>query len=183
VIAHCLASEPPDALLASSDEPALVARVERRGPRTWRIGCELEGTPSRRLASVRVLERRAGGEATAGIVTVSLPTSRVGEVRMSGDAEPVAGGLARAWLLIATEASRAMRVRSLRARSGSDPAWRQEYADDAHGSHLWIECTYPRTAAHDVVDLDVEVGSRTERISAVLPPLRDGGTASGGPGR
>jgi hypothetical protein len=166
--AFALGRSAPAALVATSEDSALAVTVKRTRSRTWEISASLSGRPRSALTSIRIAEVRDGGHETLGVVAVGMPASRIGDVRMSPDAEPLAGGRARAWMLFDTEASCAVRVASLRAVTGREPAWRTEGGVTRLGSHLWLELSYPRSE-RPVVELVVEAGAVRERMTASLP--------------
>jgi hypothetical protein len=168
-LAHCLAPRPPRELAAVTDDPAVTAAVERVGPRTWAVTLALRGRPVRRLAAVRLVARGDGGEERAGVLIVSLPASRIGDVRRAQVASRAPDGGLRAWVLVDAETRRAMRLLSAESPPGHLVATRCEPATTDAGSHLWIELAYDPSAAGSPVALEVEVGDLRERVVAVLP--------------
>lgn len=149
-------------------DPALAVTVVRAGRRTWEIAVALAGRPRARLASVRVVACRGSDRETVGDLAVSVPSTRVGDVRISSVAEPVAGG-ARVFLLVDAESAMPLRVRSLRAVSGDALSWHATPGAGEAGSHLWVEVIRPRGAESREVEAVISAGAVEERIRAFLP--------------
>jgi hypothetical protein len=166
--AACLAREVPERLEAVSADPALAVTVVRAGRRTWEIAVALAGRPRARLASVRIVACRGRGRETVGELAVSVPSTRVGDVRISSVAEPVAGG-ARVFLLVDAESATPLRMRSLRAVSGEALSWRETPGATEAGSHLWVEVIHPRGGESREVEAVIAAGAVEERIRAPLP--------------
>jgi hypothetical protein len=167
--AYCLADAVPETLKAVSDDPGVGTAVERVGPRSFDLSVALAGTPRHALASIRVVAACAGGEETLGVVTATVPMSRIGDARVSTVAEAAAPGRLRAWVLVDTEARCPMRVLGVRSRNGVTPAVLTSTNGSAAGSGLWLELLYEESGAPVVVEIEVEVGPSRELVVATLP--------------
>jgi hypothetical protein len=167
--ASCLTRLVPESLSAVASDPALAVAVRRAGVRVWELEVALAGRPRAGLASVRVVAAGAEGPETVGEIAVSVPSTRIGDVRIAPVAEALPGGRARAWVLVDGESACEYQVKAVRALSGEMPAWHAGVATDATGSRLWIGLDYPATAAGGVVELVIAAGSVDERVEARLP--------------
>jgi hypothetical protein len=169
--AFCLAQDPPDELTAAAGDPALTVTVSKTGTRAWEIAIAVTGRPRSRLATVRLIARGAAGEESAGLLTVSVPSTRIGEVRVASVAERQPDGRARAWILVDAESRCELDVRALRPRGDAPISWSVTRGATEAGSHLWIELVYGTSSGVAAIDLEVSAGSVTDRFDVTLPAM------------
>jgi hypothetical protein len=167
----CLAADVPGALRAETGDPALEAAVVRTGRRTWNVAISSTGTPRSRLAPVRLVALGAEGEEPAGELMVSLPSTRVGDVRVSPAAEALDAGRARAWMVVDAESGCDLAVRSLKAVSGPAPEWRAVPGAGPGGSHVWVELLYLRGAPPSLIEVAIAARDVEERLRIELPAV------------
>lgn len=168
-IAFALGADPPESIVARAEDPAVHVGVLQTGSRTWRLAASLRGVPRSHLTSIRVSELRKGMERGVGEVMITLPTSRLGDLRISPAAERVSNGRCRAWILVETDAPCDIRVAAVSGPASKGLDWHASAATDGTGSRLWIELLYPSALGGMVADVDLVVGHVREQVSAKLP--------------